>query len=66
MPDITSLTTTGGETVNLKDASAERSSNKVTSITSASTDTEYPSAAAVYSLVQNAAPTVEGNGVVFP
>lgn len=50
MADITSLTTTGGTTVNLKDASAERSANKVTSITSASTNTQYPSAAAVYAL----------------
>ena len=62
MADISSLTTTGGSTVNLKDASAERSSNKTTSITSASTDTQYPSAKAVWTLFNT---ITDANGVSY-
>ena len=50
MADITKITV-GNTTYNVKDASAEKSSNKVTSVSSSSTDTQYPSAKCVYDLV---------------
>ena len=62
MADISSMTTTGGQTVNLKDASAERSGNKVTTITASSTDTQYPTAKAVYTLFNS---VINGNEVSY-
>lgn len=50
MADITKITV-GNTTYNVKDASAEKSSNKVTSVSSSSTNTQYPSAKCVYDLV---------------
>ena len=50
MADFSKVEDTNGATHNVRDATAERSANKVTSITSASTDTQYPSAKAVYTL----------------
>lgn len=52
MSDISKITV-GNTTYNVKDASAEKSSNKVTSVSSSSTDTQYPSAKCVYDLVGN-------------
>ena len=50
MADVSKVTDLNGNTHNLKDAAAERSANKVTSITSASTDTQFPTAKAVWTL----------------
>ena len=50
MADVSKVTDLSGTTYNVKDAAAERSANKVTSITSASTDTQFPTAKAVWSL----------------
>lgn len=52
MSDISKITV-GNTTYNVKDASAEKSSNKVTSVSSSSTNTQYPSAKCVYDLVGN-------------
>ena len=52
MADISKITV-GSTTYNVKDANAEKSSNKVTSVSSSSTDTQYPSAKCVYDLVGN-------------
>lgn len=51
MADISKIQLPGDDTAyNVKDNAAERSANKVTSISSASTDTQFPSAKAVYAL----------------
>ena len=50
MADIISVTDINGNTYNLKDNNAEHTANKITTITSSSTDTEYPSAKSVWTL----------------
>ena len=57
MADISSITY-GANTWNLKDSTArsgltgkENTSNKVTSLSSTSTDTQYPSAKCVYDII---------------
>ena len=49
----------GSTTHDIKDAGAERLTNKVTSITSSSTDTEYPSAKAVKTAIDNGIATAD-------
>lgn len=58
MADIKQIKLPDGSILNLKDATArdqmENKSNKTTVLNSSSTDSEYPSAKAVYDLVQSA------------
>lgn len=58
MADIKQIKLPDGSVLNLKDATArdqmENKSNKTTVLNSSSTDSEYPSAKAVYDLVQSA------------
>lgn len=59
---ISKITDIKGNTYDLKDSNAERSANKVSTITASSTNTQYPSALAVWTLfnsIQN------GNGVSY-
>lgn len=58
MADISKITLPSGDIYNLKDASArsdlagkEVTSNKVTSLSSTSTDAQYPSAKCVYDII---------------
>ena len=62
MADISKITPPGGTPYNLKDSTAERTANKTTTITSESTDTQYPSAKAVYTLFSS---IVNGNEVSY-
>lgn len=62
MADVNRITDTNGDTHDLRDATAEKTANKVTSITSSSTDTQYPSAKAVYTLFNS---ITNGNEVSY-
>lgn len=56
MPDISSVTLLDGKTYDLKDGTAEKTANRVKSITSSSTDASYPTAKAVWELFESRLP----------
>lgn len=65
MSDISKISV-GGVEYNVKDsyarANKENVSNKVTSISSSSTNAQYPSAKAVYDFIQS----LDGSNIQFP
>lgn len=52
MADIKQIQLPDSSIYDIVDAKAERTANKVTSLSSSSTDTQYPSAKAVYDAIQ--------------
>lgn len=58
MPDtISSLTLLDGKTYGLRDSTAEKTANRVESITNQSTNNNYPTAKAVWDLFESKVPT---------